>query len=99
MVVHTTNILVLPLMLLAWAIDVYLFLACVRLGCCLFRGAVAAKLRSTLRPVTDPLPEAVSRRLSGHLRRHVPLWLSWLLVFLMGMVLRQLLLGAALAAA
>jgi len=99
MVVHTTNILALPLVLLAWAIDVYLFLACIRLGCSLFRGAGAARLRGTLRLVTDPLPEAISHRLSGHLRRPVPLWLSWLLVFLMGMVLRQLLLGAALAAA
>jgi len=99
MVVHTTNILLLPLMLLAWAIDVYLFLACIRLGCSLFRGATAARLRDTLRPVTDPLPEAISRRLAEHLKKPVPLWLSWLLVFLLGMVLRQLLLLAALAAA
>ena len=99
MVVHTTNILALPLMLLAWAIDVYLFLACIRMGCNLFKGSGAARLRDTLRPVTDPLPEAISGRLSGHLRRPVPLWLSWLLVFLLGMVLKQLLLLAALAAA
>jgi len=99
MVVRTLTILLLPLMLLTWAIDVYLFLACIRLGCSLFRGVTAARLRDTLRPVTDPLPEAISRWLAGHLKKPVPLWLSWLLVFLLGMVLRQLLLLAALAAA
>ncbi|MGB2796093.1 MAG: hypothetical protein WBD44_02365 [Phycisphaerae bacterium] len=99
MIIHRLNLFAAPLLLLAWAIDVYLFLACIRLGCNLFKGSGAARLRTTLRPVTDPLPEAISGRLSGHLRRPVPLWLSWLLVFLLGMVLRQLLLLAALAAA
>ena len=98
MIIHRLNLFAAPLLLVVWAIDVYLFLACIRLGCNLFKGSGAARLRGTLRPVTDPLPEAISGRLSGHLRRPVPLWLSWLLVFLLGMVLRQLLLLAALAA-
>jgi uncharacterized protein YggT (Ycf19 family) len=99
MIIHRLNLFAAPLLLVVWAIDVYLFLACIRLGCNLFKGSGAARLRDTLRPVTDPLPEAISHRLSGHLRRPVPLWLSWLLVFLLGMVLKQLLLLAALAAA
>ena len=99
MVVHTTNILALPLLLVVWAIDAYLFLACIRLGCSLFKGSGAGRLRTTLQPVTDPLPEAISRWLAWHLKKPLPLWLSWLLVFLLGMVLRQLILLAALAAA
>jgi len=98
MIIHRLNLFAAPLLLLVWAIDAYLFLACVRLGCSLFKGASVARLGAALQPVTDPLPQAIARWLSGHLKRPVRGWVGWLLVFLLGTVLRQLLLQAALAA-
>ena len=98
MIIHT-GILAAPLLLAAWALDMYLFLCSVRLASGLLRHPAAAKVRAALQPLTDPLSEALSRRLSARFGRPLRGWVPWLLVFLMGMVLRQLLLWAALAAA
>ena len=61
MIINTTNILAAPLLLAIWAIDIYIFLVCLRLLLSRFAGNPAAQVCQGLRVITDPLPMAVDR--------------------------------------
>jgi len=87
MIVLTPNIL--P-GVLVWAIDIYVFLACIRLVLPkLTRAAWAARFVDGLKPFTDPLPEAVERYLGKRSAGPVPSWLPWLIVIGIALLLEQ----------
>jgi len=90
MVVHTTNILILPLMLLAWLIDVYLLLAGVRLVLGRMKGTGPAHACEWLQQVTDPVPAVVCHWLEQRCARPAPPWLPWLVVLIGGLLARHL---------
>ena len=97
MIIYTTNIFNVPLLLLLWIIDCYLFLAVVRL---LLHGRKEPKLVATcsaLRTVTDYLPHAVHGWMSSRWIRPPPSWLSWLLVISAAIIVRHLLAGLIIA--
>ena len=89
MMVYTTNILAVPLVLLIWALDLYLFLAAARLLAGRFSGQKAAQLCSGLQPFTDPMPHAVERWIASRTRRSIPTWLPWGIVIVAAMFVRQ----------
>jgi len=70
--IYTTDILALPLLMLAWSVEVYLFAA----GLCLILGRLLtvrdARLSLALREIVDPLPQSVASRLSQW--RHKPVF-------------------------
>jgi uncharacterized protein YggT (Ycf19 family) len=96
MIIHTTNILVAPLLLVAWAIDVYIFLACLRLLLGKLPGVGPGRASQCLQVITDPLALAVARLLHRPCAKGVPSWLPWLLVILAAIVLRYAVVGLVL---
>jgi hypothetical protein len=95
MIFHTTNILVAPLLLVAWTLDVYVFLACLRLLLARVTGETAAAVCRGLRVIVDPLPAAIGRWLVfGNSRPRA--WLPWLIVILAAVSLRYALVGLVL---
>ena len=89
MILYTTNILSLPILLLIWAIDLYLLAAGIRL--ILSRIPAASGASRGLGGFTDPVPGVVGSWLSAIRRKAVPAWLPWLLVGAVALILRQLL--------
>ena len=100
MIIHTTNILLAPLVVLAvsliWALNLFVVAATVRLLAGRIGGERADRIADSLAVVTDPLPTALARRLA---RRDyaVPAWLPWLCVLGGVAVVQQLLVMFVLA--
>jgi uncharacterized protein YggT (Ycf19 family) len=94
MIIHTSNnILAGPLLLTVWALDVYVFLVCLRLFLSRFPGDAAAKACQGLQVITDPLPTAVGHAMARRCSRRVRAWVPWLLVLLVAASCRCLMLG------
>ena len=91
MIIHTTNIMTAPLILIIWTVDLYLFLACIRLILGRFVTTQANSVYPVLQGVVDPLPCALERWLSAWRGRSVPKWLPWLVVVIAVVLIRQLL--------
>jgi len=91
MIIYTTNILTAPLILAVWCIDLYLLLAAICFVLSRIDRTQTNSLRLTLQKFTDPMPEAVRRRLEARRSKPTPSWLPWLIVVLGCLVLRQLL--------
>lgn len=96
MIIHTTNILVAPLLLVAWTLDVYVFLACLRLLLGKFPGVGPARVSQCLQVITDPLPLAAARLLHRRSGKGVPPWLPWLIVILAAVIMRYAVVGLVL---
>jgi drug/metabolite transporter (DMT)-like permease len=100
MIVHTTNILLAPLAVLAvsliWALNLFVIAATVRLLAGRIGGERAERIAYSLASITDPLPQALARRLARR-GRSVPTWLPWLCVMVGVAVLQQLLVMFVLA--
>ena len=89
MIIHTTNIIALPMILLIWAIDIYLLLAGIRL---ILRHIPAASgVCQGIAKFTDPVPDAIGRWLTSRRHKPVPTWLPWLLICIAAVLIRQLL--------
>ena len=97
MIIHTTNILLAPLVILAvgliWALNLFLIAATVRLLAGRIGGERADRFVLGLAPITDSLPEALAHRLAGWRGCAVPMWVAWLGV-IVGVILIQQLLAA-----
>ena len=89
--VYTTNILALPLILIIWALDMYLFLLMVYSVLTRLSGERARQLCLCLKPLTDPLPQAVRRWLGQHTSKPVKQWVPWAVVIFAGLIVRHLL--------
>ena len=82
MIIHTNNIFAGPLILLVWAIDLFLFLCMVRLFLSRISGDMAKRACAGLEGLTDPVPRAVQGWLSVVRKHPVPAWPPWVLTFL-----------------
>ena len=93
MIVYTVSMFMLPLAFLAWAIDVYLFLAALRLILPLFSAPWVKRVCRPLKNLVDPVPNAIRRWLENHKDDPGPAWLPWIITLGGGIVLKHLLLG------
>lgn len=91
MIIHSTNIFASPLIMIVWAIDIYLFLASVRFVTSQYQNTCNSRLCQGLKLLIDPIPNAVDRRLARFRRKSSPSWLPWLIVILFAVFLRHLL--------
>ena len=89
--VYTTNILALPFVLLAWAVDMYLLLVMVYVVAGKLSGERASRVRQYLEQFARPMPQAVRRWLERRTAKPVKQWVSWVVVALIGLVIRHLL--------
>ena len=91
MIIHTSNILALPLILLIWSIDMYLFLAFVYLVLPrLTKANWASRLCEGLMLFIKPSIKAVHNLCNRCSRKSVPDWFPWLIVFGGGAILKHL---------
>ena len=96
--IYIHNIFAAPLLLLAWAIDLYLTMAGLRLVLSQLRGEWAVRLSRNLAELTDGIPNSLTRCLSrGHLV--VRAWVPWTIVIAVGLIVRHALLRLILAIA
>lgn len=91
MIIHSTSIFASPLIMFIWVIDIYLFLASVRFVTNQYQNTRNSRVCQGLKLLIDPVPNAVSRKLSRFRRKSSPLWLPWLIVILFTVFLRHLL--------
>ena len=80
MIIHTTNIFAVPLVLVIWLMDVFVFLACMRLILGRITGEWPSRVASGLAPITDPIPRALGSYIDSRRQRAVPSWAPWLCV-------------------
>ena len=90
MIIYTTNmtIFALPVLLVIWALELYLFLVLLRLILQNLSGEKAQQFCQGLRQFTDYPPQLVNRRLSG---RSTPPWVGWAVVIVGAIVTRYVL--------
>lgn len=93
MIIHASNVLAAPLMLVMWTIDVFVFLACMRLVLGHVTAEWARRVVEGVTPITDPIPQALGRCFAARRRRAAPAWAPWLSVFGCAIILRYLLLA------
>lgn len=91
--IFTTSIIAVPLLIIVWTLDSYLFLATARLLLTRLGGHRTATLGLVLQPLTESIPYCVQRWLSARQVRPIPLWVSWAIVIGGAMILRHLLIG------
>jgi hypothetical protein len=89
--IYITNPLILPLIILIWSADAWLWLVSIRL---LLGRIVSAdnSVYNALRCLTDVLPEHVNRCLAKWSDRSLPRWIPWLITFIGLIALRHMLL-------
>lgn len=73
------NPLVLPVLVLLWSIDAWLWLASIRLVLFRVHTGPAGRIGQGLAKITDPLPGATGQCIRQLTTRQPPLWLTWLL--------------------
>ena len=95
MIIYATNILVSPLLLMVWFIELYLLLVAARLILGKLPGLGAARIATGLQPLTDVIPHAVDRWLAKQTDRAVPTWLPWGIAILGGLAIQHVLFWAA----
>ena len=93
MIIYTMSILMLPLIFLVWAVDVYLFLAALRLILPLFAAPWANRVCKGLGPLVDPVPNAIRRWLARRKDDPGPAWLPWAITLGGSIVLKHLILS------
>jgi len=96
MIIHPTNALAGPFLLLVWLLDFYLVVSSIRLILPWIGTDWAQRTALRLAPVVDPIPAAVSRSVSLQGSRSLPAWLPWLIVFFAATFIRSILLTCAL---
>ncbi len=89
--IYTTSILAVPLVLILWAVDMYLFLLIAYGLLARLSGERASQLRLCLKSSTEPLPQAVRRWLGQHTSKPVKQWVPWAVVIFAGLIVRHLL--------
>jgi hypothetical protein len=91
--IFITNPFALPLLILIWSLDAWLWLASLRLILDKLPSVRINHFCQSLRQFTDPLPNAVNRWISLWTRKPIPTWFMWLLTLVAVIVLRHLLIS------
>jgi uncharacterized protein YggT (Ycf19 family) len=91
MMIYTTNVFAAPLIMVVWAIDVYVFLLSLRLLLSQLPSALDSRFCRGLGLFTDPVVETVRRWLFKCRRKPVANWMPCLTVVFAGLIVRHLL--------
>ena len=86
---YITSLFNLPLLILIWLAELYLFLASARLVMTHIPSARQSHLYQNLKLLTDFVPNAVRRKLTICKDKTMPSWLSWFIVIVSGFIIRQ----------
>ena len=89
--IYTTNILVLPLVVIMWTIDAYFFLLMAYGILTKLSGERARQLCLALKPFIEPVPSLIRRRLERCTTRSVKQWVPWAVVISAGLIVRYVL--------
>ena len=93
--IYVHNILILPLLLVAWTIDAYLLLATARLILGRLSVTRESRLCQAMQELVDPVPQYVERRLPTRLHKSRPQLASWILVVIGAVIVRHIVLMIA----
>jgi uncharacterized protein YggT (Ycf19 family) len=91
MMIYTTNVFAAPLIMVVWAIDVYVFMFSLRLLLSQLPSTLDSRFCRGLGLFTDPVVETVRRWLFKYRRKPVANWMPCLTVVLAGLIVRHLL--------
>ena len=91
MIIYTTSIFFVPLLMIVWAIDTYLFLLCIRLILSRIPSMRTYRLYQCLVSLTDPIVEFVRQRLTRFRQKPISNWIPWFAVLFVGLMARYLL--------
>lgn len=91
MILVTPHLLAIPLTLMAWALDSYLFISLFRLLLGLSVRGAASEFCRHLRYLTDTPPRIVDKWLALYARTNPAPWLPWAIVMTAGFMVRQIL--------
>jgi uncharacterized protein YggT (Ycf19 family) len=86
---YISNLFNLPLLIVIWLIEAYLFLASARLIVARIPSARQTYFYQNLKLLVDFVPEALRRKLAKWKDKSIPSWLAWFIVMLSGFILRQ----------
>ena len=89
MIIHT-SIFALPFLAVAWMLDLYVILACVRLSLSRLRSDRAQAACAWLRQATDGVPRRVELWMARRSRTYPSRWLPWAFVIGGCLMLRYL---------
>jgi hypothetical protein len=92
MIIQSTNILAAPLLILLWAVDVYLFVVGLRLLLGQLSVTRNGRFCQALQEIVDPLAQRLNQKLFAWRDRPTPRWLPWASVIVGCLVARHLLL-------
>lgn len=103
MIIHTTNLLLAPLLIaftaVIWLINAYLLLLALRLFTRKLDAAWASCVTHGLEPIVDPVPAWIKRKLSAWRGRAVHDVTPWLCVVVGAVLIQQLLVAIVVALA
>ena len=88
---YTTNILAVPLVLIIWAVDIYLLGLLARGILRYLPNERASQLHFCLKQFTEPPLRIVKHRLQQHAAKRIKPWLPWAIVALASLIIRHLL--------
>ncbi len=95
--VFVSNPFLLPVLILIWSMDAWLWLALIRLALHRTRSGPAGEINRVIANITDPLTRSTDRWLNHFTRTSAPPWLSWIVTLLAVALMRQLLLSLLIA--
>ena len=89
----SVSLLTLPILVLVWVIEAYIFLSAARFVISMSPKARQSHLYGQLKLLTDPLPIRIGQYCAKWKKASLPSWLSWLIVISGGCVARQILMS------
>ena len=87
--IYISNLFNLPLLIIIWLLEVYLYLATARLIVAKIPSARQSHFLQQLKLLVDFVPNALSQKLVKWKDKTIPSWLAWFIVMLSGFILRQ----------
>lgn len=91
--IFISNPFVLPLLVLVWSIDAWLWLASIRLILGQLPSFRTGSVCQCLKRLTDTLPQVLGRSISRWAKKQMPLWLTWLVTVASLVMIRDLVLS------
>lgn len=91
MIIFTNNIVAGPLVVLVFALDLYLLLVAIRCVVRRLAGAGLTRHQAILCAIAETPVQVVHERLTQWRRRSAPTWVAWTLIIVIVMIVRQLL--------
>ena len=91
--IFISNPFVLPLLVLVWSIDAWLWLASIRLILGQLPSFRSGSVCQCLKRLTDTLPQVMGLSVSRWTKKQMPSWLTWLVAVASLVMIRHLVLS------